>query len=120
MADLVTTAVVRSFTEGGTSGKNRKVIILTFAGALTAGGLTNKLLASAMGFTVIESCSNLLVYTTATGAGLRIYPAVPSLDGSMIHTTHSGSATDTEAARTAIADAAVASGESACIEVHGY
>lgn len=120
MANLATISVIRSFTEGGTNGRNRKVVRFSYAGALTAGGLSNLLQATVMGFSVVEECSNLTVYTTATGATLRIYPAAPSLDGSKINTGVYGTATDTEAARMAVGDAAVASGESAVITVHGY
>jgi len=120
MANLASSSVtiVRAWTEGHVTGKDRKGALLTIAGAVTAGGTTNLMLASAMGFTKIESCGNFLIYTTATGITLRVVPAMPSLDGTVINTCDVAAAAG--AAHMNVADVVIAAAESAQVEVHGY
>jgi hypothetical protein len=76
--------------------------------------------ATAFGLTKIESCGSVLVYTTATGAPLRVYPAAPSYNGVNLHATNAGTGTDSEAARNAVLDIALANAETAQVELHGY
>lgn len=107
MANLASTAVVinRAWTEGGVTGKDRmrRSLNITLTGQ---GGATNKILASVLGFTKIEGCSN------AVGATGQIYAAVPSYDGTYIQLC-----VGTSTAVLAVADV---TGETINIEVAGY
>ena len=80
MASLSSSAVrvIRSWTEGGVSGKERicKRVALTLTGQ---GGLTNVIPAAAFGFRVIEEVSNCLS-PTITLVGKVIIPAVTDGD----------------------------------------
>jgi hypothetical protein len=62
----------------------------------------------------------VLVYTTSDGTPLRVYQAAPSLNGLSILLNNGASATDTEAARQAVADMALTYQESARLTVVGY
>jgi len=81
MASLLSTNVVvtDSWLTGSTSGKRNKVRKVKWTGT-TAGGGTNRLLASAFGYTKILNCSSILLNASTK----KIYPAVPSADGSEI------------------------------------
>jgi hypothetical protein len=110
MADLASSAVsvVRAWTEGGVAGKDRvgSLLTLTLTGQ---GSTTNKITASALGYSKVESCGNLLDCTNT-----KVYPAVPSSDGSAVYTMNPCQATDANRADPA---------DLTCtgrIEVHGY
>lgn len=81
MANLTSAnvTVIESWLTGSTSGKRNKVRKVKWT-STTAGGGTNKLLASAFGYTKILNCSSILLNATTK----TIYPAVPSADGSEI------------------------------------
>lgn len=91
MADLVSTnvTVISSWTTGATNGKRNKVRQVKWT-STTAGGGTNKLVASAFGFTKILRCSNILLDSSTK----KIYPAMPSADGSQVLVTDPAQATD--------------------------
>jgi len=71
--------VVESWLTGSTSTRRNKVRKVKWT-STTAGGGTNKLLATAFGFTKILNCSSILLDATTK----KIYPAVPSSDGSQV------------------------------------
>lgn len=112
--------VVSAFQFGGQSGKKRirKVLSLNdpaaTSGGMTIGAVAGDIPASALGFTKMESCSNLNILTTSTGATVRIYSAVANLVGTSILLSDSGQTAG------AIADATIATTESAVITVEGY
>lgn len=119
--------VVSCFQFGGQSGKKRKMMTVVIDDAAdTSGGIVVGANAGDIpvgifpNFSKIEWCSQLQVFTTATGAPVRLYPAVPSLAGTSIMLGQYATATDTEAARMAVADATIATTESAQITVVGY
>ena len=115
--------VVASFTFGGTTGKKRvrrTVTIVDATNGMTVGGTAGDIPASAFELTKIESCSNIVAYTTSSGAATRVYPASPDLAGTSILASTGASATDTEAARTAIADVTLSTTESMMLTVEGY
>jgi len=111
MADLDASAVtvVRAWSEGGVTGKDRVGALLTLV--LTGqGSAANKITASALGFTKIESCGAILDVTNTL-----IYPAVPSSDGSAVYVANIENATDGSRG-----DPADLTTTEARIEVHGY
>lgn len=118
--------IVSSFYFGGPTGKKRKLITATIydpaatSGGWTIGGTEGDILATTFGLKKIEWCSNVAVTTTATGATTVILPAVPSLLGTGVLLTNAGSATDTAAARNAIADYTLATTNTFQITVVGY
>jgi hypothetical protein len=81
MANLLSSnvTVTSSWLTGSTSGKRNKVRRVKWT-STTAGGGTNRLLASAFGFTRILNCSSILLDASTK----KVYPAVPSADGSEI------------------------------------
>lgn len=81
MADLLASnvTVLDAWLTGDTSGKRNTVRRVKWTGT-TAGGYTNKLLATALGFTKILRCTNILL----DSATKKVYPAVPSADGTLI------------------------------------
>ncbi len=83
MADLLASnvTILESWRTGATNGKRNIVRHVKWTGT-TAGGGTNKLLASALGFTKIIKCSSVLLDATSK----VIVPASPSSDGSQILT----------------------------------
>ena len=91
MADLLSTnvTVLDSWTTGSTNGKRNRCRRVKWTGT-TAGGASNRLLASAFGYTKILRCSNILLDTTTD----KIYPAAPSADGSMVLVSLPTNATD--------------------------
>jgi hypothetical protein len=116
MADVSSAEVtiLRSWSEGGTNGRNRIGLLAKIAksGGITAGTLTNKIPASAFGLRIIESCSNLYVYTVSGGAAVTLNPASPNYDGTLVHTR--------AAATAAIADVVIADGNAGVVELKGY
>lgn len=117
---------VSAFEFGGQSGKKRKMKTIVIndpaatSGGIVVGANAGDIPASVLGFTKIEWCSHLQVYTTSTGAAVRIYPAAPNLAGTSVMLGQYATATDSEAARMAVADATIATTESAQITVVGY
>jgi len=111
---------VESFRFGGTSTKKRLRKTVTIndpaatSGGIVVGANAGDLPASAFGFTKIESCSNLNVYTTSSGATVRIYSAVPDLAGTSIYLSDSGQTAG------AVSDVTIATTESAQITLIGY
>ncbi len=91
MADLVSTnvTVLDSWTTGSTNGKRNKCRRVKWT-ATTAGGASNRLLASAFGYTKILRCSNILLDSSTK----KVYPAVPNSDGSVIYASKPENATD--------------------------
>lgn len=91
MAALTPSAVtvLRSWTDGGVSGKERIVKRVSFA-VTGQGTNTNAIPASAFGLRVIEECTNFII--NAPGLGLRV--AVPHHDGSKILLYDMNDATD--------------------------
>ncbi len=82
------------------------------SGGMTIGGTAGDIPASVLGFTKIESCSSINIYTTSTGVTVKIALAVPDLAGTSILTALT--AADT------IGDITVATTESASLTVIGY
>ena len=78
--------VVESWLTGSTSTRRNKVRRVKWT-STTAGGGTNRLLATAFGFTKILNCSSILLDATTK----KIYPAVPSSNGSEILVMDPGS-----------------------------
>lgn len=80
MANLASSAVttVSSWTEGGTNGRRRvaKIVRLALTGQ---GGATNLIIASALGFTKIEECSNAILSDNSL-----VYLAVPLYGGTAV------------------------------------
>ena len=111
MAALAASAVtvVRAWTEGGSAGKDRVGALLTLV-LSGQGSVANAIPASALGFTKIESCGNLLDVTNTL-----VYPAVPDSTGANVLVINPENATD--ASRCDPADITAAE---ARIEVHGY
>jgi len=110
-------SVESAFSYGGTMSKKRVRRMLVINDALaTSGGIvvganTGDIPAAALGFRFVESCGNLCVFTTSTGAPVRVYLAAPSKDGlSIVLTATAG----------ALSDVTIATTESARIEVVGY
>lgn len=109
-----------AFRFGGPSGKKRKIVTVVLndpaatSGGMTIGAVAGDILASVLGFEKIEWCSNLNIYTTSTGVTVRIYAAVPNLAGTSILLSDSGQTAG------AIADATIATSESASITLIGY
>src|SRR5437867_12217465 len=110
------------FLFGSTSTKRAKRKVITFkdtTNGIAVGGNTNKLLASDLGFTIIESCSNLVVYTLSSGAVVAIVPAAPSVDGTFIVLADLTTVTDAHRAQPADA-ATLSSSQGAKITVDGF
>ena len=91
MADLLSTnvTVIESWVTGSTNGKRNKCRRVKYT-STTAGGATNRLLASAFGYTKILRCSNILLDSTTK----KIYPASPSADGTLVLVTNPAQVTD--------------------------
>ena len=112
--------IANSFRFGGPSGKKRKLVTVVLndpaatSGGMTIGAVAGDIPASVLGFTKIEWCSNLNIYTTSTGATVRIYSAAPDLAGTSILLSDSGQTAG------AIADVTIATTESASITLVGY
>lgn len=113
--------VVSSYYFGGPSGKKRKCLTAIINDpAATSGGATVGAVAGDIpvtifpGFTKIEWCSNLQIYTTSGGAPARIYSAAPTLAGTSIMLSDSGQTAG------AVADMTLATTESAQITIVGY
>jgi hypothetical protein len=100
--------ILASYRSGGNTGKRtlHRQLQLALTGQ---GGASNTIAASALGFTRIEGCSNLLDTNTH-----EIYPAVPSEDGLAIYLANLTQATD--ANRAVAADVTI---EPAVIHVWG-
>lgn len=114
MADLLASNVttIASWREGGANGQRRLVKRVKWT-STTAGSTANKLLASAFGLKVIESCGHVLLDASTK----RLFPAVPSADGSHILLANLADATD--ASRNAAADLATSTDFAFC-EIAGY
>lgn len=114
MADLASTnvTVISSWTTGGTNGRRNKVKQVKWT-STTAGGDSNKLLASAFGFNKILRSSNVLLDASTK----KIYPAAPSADGSRLNISAPTNATD--ANRADVADLATSS-DYAYATIEGY
>lgn len=109
MADLVSTnvTILDSWRTGATNGKRNIVRHVKWT-STTAGGVTNKLLASALGFTKILKCSNILLDASTKA----VFPAVPAADGTYIIASNPAQATD--ANRTDPADIATSTDYAYC------
>jgi hypothetical protein len=81
---------------------------------MTIGTNAGDIPASALGFTKMEDCSNLMIYTTSTGVGVRIYSAQVTPDGLSVLLSDSGQTAG------AVSDATIATTESAQLTVIGY
>jgi hypothetical protein len=125
MANVVSASnvtIVRAWTEGGVSGKERKGMVVRIAGEIAAlGGTTNTIPASAFGLSVIESCSNGINTVISTGVVNRGEILVPSADGAYLHgiviTYDEGPPI---AIDQAIGDFALPTDEQLTFEIHGY
>ena len=112
--------VLSAYRFGGTSGKQRKIVTvklndpLATSGGMTIGANTGDIAASVLGFTKIEWCSALHVYTTSTGAPVGIFPAAPDLAGTSILTN------DVTSASPAPSDVTITTAQSAKITLIGY
>lgn len=73
-----TPTVVSAYQFGGQSSKKRKMKTLTLTTS-TAGGATNKIPASSLGFTHIDGSSNAVKSDNSA-----LYPAGPSADGTFL------------------------------------
>lgn len=109
MADLLAANVtnIASWRTGGLNGKRNIVKQVKWTGT-TAGGTSNKLLASALGLTKVLKCSNILLDASTKA----VFPAVPSADGTYIIATNPAQATD--ANRTDPADIATSTDYAYC------
>jgi hypothetical protein len=119
-SSLVTKTVVRSWTTGGTTGKRNKIVLSRFVDAtngIAVGGNTNTIKATDFGMTRVERCSSLLVYTTSSGATVKVVPAVPSYDGALISLGDAANAT--AANHEGPADVAISSTQTGQITVEG-
>lgn len=90
MASLASSAVtpVREYNAGGISGKDHVEGLYTLV--LTGqGDATDKILATALGFTKIEHCGNLVLSDDSA-----VYPCSASYDGSFVIITNPENATD--------------------------
>lgn len=110
-----------TFRYGGPNLKKRKsvpVVLNNSQSAVdtpwTVGADAGDIPVSLFGLTKAESCSNLLIYTTSTGAPLRIYSAAPSPDGTSIILSDSGQAAGAKA------DFSLTATESAKLVVVGW
>lgn len=104
------TVVSEYFCSGNNGRRNvRKVCKIT---GVTAGGGTNKLLASVLGMARVDTCTNLFLDASTD----KVYPAAPSADGSYIGLAIPTQATD--ANRADNADLAIGS-DLAYITVEG-
>jgi hypothetical protein len=114
MADLSSSnvTVISSWTTGNVNSRRNKVKRVKWT-STTAGGTSNKLLASALGMTVIERCSNILLDSSTK----KVYPATPAADGSYILAIDPTQATD--ANRANVADVATSTDYAYCT-VEGY
>lgn len=114
MADVAASnvTILSTWNEGGVSGKRHVVARAKWTG-VTAGGVTNRVLASAFGFRQIFDCSDVLLDASTK----KVYPAEPSADGTMILLSNPNQATD--ANRADVADLAVGS-DSAYITLRGF
>lgn len=114
MADTTRDNIVvdRQWVETTTSSKGRigKKVRLTNG---TFGGTTNKILASSMGLSVIESCSPAVREDDSI-----VYLTCPSYDGSALFLINLEQATD--ASRGDPADVTLTSAQFLKFEVHGY
>ena len=110
MADLLSTnvTVIASWVTGATNGKRNKVRSVKWT-STTAGGGTNKLLASAFGYTKILRCTHILLDSTTK----KIYPAAPSADGTQILVSAPTQGTD--ANRADAADLATSTDYAYCV-----
>ena len=108
---------------GGSNSKKRKRVVAVIKGATstssvdtpwTVGAVQADIPASAFGLVKIEDCSNLQVYTTSTGAPLRIYSAAPDLAGTSLMLSDSGQTAG------AVADVSLTYQESMRITLVGY
>jgi len=109
MANVSTSTVIAVWSEGNTNGKRRKCVIADLSGTFTAGGSTNKILATAFGLTKIESCSNGVLDDNSL-----IYILAPSNDGSYLMVTRVQEATGVPL------DITVTSPRKLRVEVAGY
>jgi hypothetical protein len=91
MADLLASnvTVLDAWTTGDTSSKRNVVKRIKWT-STTAGGYTNKLVATAFGLVKILRCGNILL----DAATKQVYPAVPSADGAIIVASNPAQATD--------------------------
>ena len=119
-ADVV---IEQAHTFGGNNGKKRKRVTVILKGSTststvdtpwTVGADVGDLLASVMDLTKIEDCSNLMIYTTSTGAPLRIHSAAPDLAGTSVILSDSGQTAGAKA------DMSLTYQESARITLIGY
>lgn len=115
--------VVKSTHFGGSSTKHRKRYTIQIADAtngITVGGETNKFKVSdlGLGLTFIDNCSNVLVFTTSSGAAVKVVPAVPSFDLSYISLADAANAT--AANHEGPADVAISSAQTGQITIEGY
>jgi len=104
---------------GGSSTKARKRYVISFVDAtnsIVIGGETHTMKVSdlGLGLTFIDDCSNLLVYTTSTGATTQVIPAAPSSDGLRICTN------PISAGANVSADITIATSETGQITIIGY
>ena len=113
--------VVSSYYFGGGSGKKRKQmtatindLLATSGGAIVGANPGDIPVSIFPGFSKIDSCSSLNIFTTATGLTVRVYSAVPDLLGTSILLSDSGQTAG------AIADVTIATTESAQITIVGY
>jgi len=113
-------SIVSAFNFGGPSGKKRKMVTAILndpdatSGGATVGANVDDIPVSIFGLTKVESVSALQIYTTSTGAPVRIYSAAPDLAGTSIILSDSGQAAGAKA------DMTLATSESAQITVVGY
>lgn len=112
--------IVSAFQYGGQSNKKRRRLVVTIndpaatSGGIVVGANAGDLPASVFGFTKIEECSNLAIFTTSSGVVVRVYSAVPSPDGASLLLSDSGQTAG------AVSDVTIATTESAQITLVGY
>ncbi len=111
---------VSAMTFGGTGNKlrKRKQLVLNdpaaTSGGIVVGANAGDIPASVLGFTKIDSCGNLTIYTTSSGVVVRVYAAVPDLAGTSVLLSDSGQTAG------AVSDVTIATTETALLTAEGY
>lgn len=126
VATTADVTILAAYRLGGPSGKSRKYVQASIydpaatSGGWVNGGTAGDFPASIFGLAKVEACFCTQVITTSSGAVARILPTAPDASGAGILFNHAGSATDTEAARAAIADSTLATTETWVVTMIGY
>jgi hypothetical protein len=123
-AATVSASVVYHTQFGGTANTARKRYVIRFTdetNGIAVGGETNTFNVAninaklGLGLAFIDRCSSLLVYTTATGASLRVINAAPNYNGDHINFGNYDADGDND-----IGDVTIASTDTGQIVIEGF